>query len=309
MTSRTIVGALMMLCLTGVVSADWDPGDPFKMHFPQLPDLTPNGLDVLAGPGVHQLSPPPGGDIPPEKFLADDWLCTESGPVTGIHFWGSYLSDQQIMQSLDPADAFFSLVIYDNIPAPPGGFSQPGQPLWDTYVQPTSARLYATADEGFYDPNFDAIVGADTEVWQFNFDIPAADAFVQTEDEIYWLGIHHTFDLSSDGFVNFIDLTALQAIAPAGFGWKTSQDHFEDDAVWTDVSTFFTGGHVVPGAGTPWGELIYPSVHPFGGQSMDLSFVIVPEPAGCLLLLLGSGLFVIRRCRREHKPRLPDHDS
>ena len=32
------------------VRADWNLGQPFKMHYPQLPDLTPNGLDVLDGP-------------------------------------------------------------------------------------------------------------------------------------------------------------------------------------------------------------------------------------------------------------------
>jgi hypothetical protein len=286
-TTALIVG-LSVFCLLSDLSADWDPGDPFKMHFPQLPDLTPNGLDVLAGPAIHDFIPAVS-----EKFLADDWLCTQSGPVTGIHFWGSYLFDKQIMESMNPDDSFFSLVIYEDIPAPAGGFSMPGQPLWDTYIQPTNARLYATAEEGFYDPNIDAIVGTDTEVWQFNFDIPAADAFSQTAGEIYWLGIHHTFDLNGTGDVDGLDFLTLNAVKPAGFGWKTSQDHFNDDAVWTDVDTMFSAPHVV--AGGPWSELIYTSTHPFGGQSMDLSFVIVPEPTGCWLLLLGSGLFGLRR--------------
>lgn len=296
-TITSIVGlTLMMFCLTGDVSADWDPGDPFKMHYPQLPDLTPNGLDVLAGPLVDGSVIFP--DTIPEKFLADDWMCTASGPVTGIHFWGSYLGDQQVMASLDPNDSFFSLVIYEDIPATATSFSMPGAPLWDTYVQPTSARFYATADEGFYDPNRDEIIGSDTEVWQFNFDIPAADAFVQTAGEIYWLGIHHTFDVNRDGVVDGLDFITLNNVKPVGFGWKTSQDHFNDDGVWTDVSTIFTGGHVVPPAGEPWGELVYPSSHPFGGMSMDLSFVIVPEPAAGLLLLLASGLCgLLRRVR------------
>jgi hypothetical protein len=290
---KLIVGTLTVLMLSSAVVADWDPGDPFKMHFPQLPDLL-EGLDVLAGPLVDANTPP--DPFIPEKFLADDWLCTESGPVTGIHFWGSYLGDQQLMTSLDPNDSLFSLVIYEDIPATPTSFSMPGQPLWDTYVQPSSARLYATADEDFYDPNTDEIIGSDTEVWQFNFDIRPDMAFQQTEGEIYWLGIHHTYDVDGNGVVDGSDFLHLNSVKPVGFGWKTSQDHFNDDGVWTDVSTAFTiPGHVVPGAETPWSELIYPSAHPFGGQSIDLAFVIVPEPAGSLLLLMVAGLLYRRR--------------
>ncbi|MCJ7578787.1 MAG: hypothetical protein MUO91_10085, partial [candidate division Zixibacteria bacterium] len=44
-----------------------------KMHFPQLPDL--EGWDVYA---VYP------------KTLADDWKCSATGPVTDIHFWGSW---------------------------------------------------------------------------------------------------------------------------------------------------------------------------------------------------------------------------
>src|SRR5262245_12758426 len=70
-----------------VVRADWNQGDPFKMHYPQLPELTSTGLDVLAtaqGPGSAS----------PSKILADDWLCTFTGPVSDIHIWGSWLNDR-----------------------------------------------------------------------------------------------------------------------------------------------------------------------------------------------------------------------
>ena len=83
MSTRAVVGWLTLCSLTTAAWADWDPGDPFKMHFPQLPDLTVDGLDVMAGPALHPLIPPGG---PFERFLADDWQCTESGPVTGLHF-------------------------------------------------------------------------------------------------------------------------------------------------------------------------------------------------------------------------------
>lgn len=68
----TIVGLLAVPAL-----ADWAPGDGHKMHFPQLPDE--DGWDVKATDPL---------------CLADDWMCSESGEVTDIHFWGSWLDDQ-----------------------------------------------------------------------------------------------------------------------------------------------------------------------------------------------------------------------
>ena len=67
---------IVLLCvaaLAGPALADWDPEDGHKMHFPQLPD--PNGYDVSA------------------YCLTDDWTCSETGPVTDIHFWGSCQGD------------------------------------------------------------------------------------------------------------------------------------------------------------------------------------------------------------------------
>lgn len=290
MTRRMLAAFCVAVMVPAMsVRADWNPGDPYKMHYPQLPDLTPHGLDVLAGPSsattpaqVH------------EKFLADDWLCTSTGPVTDIHIWGSY--NQDIPLIANPSNTNFSLVIYDNIPAGVGGanYSRPGQPLWSAYVKPTATRIYATAQEQFFDPNLNAIVGTDTQVWQYNFLLPAATSFHQTAGNIYWLGVHHTFDLNGDGVVGIVDASILASRAPSAFGWKTSGvQHFEDDAVWTDVSTFGTANpHVVPVG--PWSELH----HPQGGESLDLAFVItgVPEPGTIVLLVIGGiGSLAVRR--------------
>ena len=126
---------------------------------------------------------------------------------------------------MDPLQASFSLVIFEDVPAGiDEPYSHPGAPLWSTYVQPTNARLYATAPEQFYDPNQNAIVGIDNEVWQFNFefDRSVGDVFFQEEGKIYWLGVHHTFDLNGDGVVDAADASSLIANFPAAFGWKTA---------------------------------------------------------------------------------------
>lgn len=48
---------------------DWFPGGPHKMHWPQMPDLSPAGLDV--------------SDV--GTVLADDFKCMASGPVSHSH--------------------------------------------------------------------------------------------------------------------------------------------------------------------------------------------------------------------------------
>jgi hypothetical protein len=69
---RKIIGILICMLMIGTTTiaiADWEPSDGHKMHFPQMPD--PVGWDV----NFHDF------------YLADDWRCSETGPVTDIHFW------------------------------------------------------------------------------------------------------------------------------------------------------------------------------------------------------------------------------
>lgn len=249
--------------------ADWDPGDPYKMHFPQLPDLE-NGMNVLA-------------TFP--KVLADDFLCIETGPITDIHIWGSWLFDQFPISDnglADPGAVSFHLSIHSDIPASqnPLGYSMPGELLWEHDFLPGefSHRRWATSTEDFFDPNLNQIIGFDTQVIQYNFLIdpdgtnPDFKPFEQIEGTIYWL-----------------DVTAM----PMGtdpdvlFGWKTSADHWNDDSVFTDI---------VSGDTLPWQELFDPRILPPNFQSLDQAFVITPEPGTmCVLIVGGIGALLRRR--------------
>ena len=72
------------------------------------------------------------------------------------------------------------------------------------------------------------------------------------------------------------------------FGWTTADvdgypepyagNHFEDDAVWGDYPD------------PNWQEI----QEPYSGKSLDLAFVITPEPGTLGLLALG-GLALLRR--------------
>jgi len=275
MRTLAIITAMVVSAFLAVpASADWDIDDDlFKMHWPQLPDLE-TGLDVRA-------------TFP--KVLADDFLCTQTGPITDIHIWGSWLGDEfptgpDGMQ--DPGNVTFRLSLHKNIPVQAGteDFSKPGEEIWHGFFSPGSYKWRVWArdlDEGFFDPNIPAgqnpIIGHDSMVIQYNFRVPdtAVQPF-QEEGNIYWLDV----------------MAILPPDQPTMtmFGWKSSLDAFEDDAVY---------GHVTPDGIllNDWQPLIYPFGHPYEGESMDLSFVIVPEPATMTLLLLGAAGLLYRKRR------------
>jgi len=99
--SRAPALVLLVLLLAAPTLADWDPGIPAKWI--QEPDLSPMGIDINCSPNV--------GDY----ILADDFLCTTTGPVTDSHIWGSWLSDY-LPFGQDPKDLRFVLSIHADIP-------------------------------------------------------------------------------------------------------------------------------------------------------------------------------------------------
>lgn len=200
----------------------------------QPPDLTPEGVDVNA------TSP---------FILADDFFCSQDGPITTIRIWGSWRFDQE-------APATFVLSIHDDIPAGQAApWSMPGNTLWLRRFPPGTYQYYPFSTgipEGFFTPPFEYIFPADTICWLYEFTIPAGEAFYQTAGKVYWLDVQ---------VLPQADLT---------FGWKTSPWHWNDDAVWA------LGQEPMPVPG-PWQELRYPPGHPFYPQSIDLAFQIEGE--------------------------------
>jgi hypothetical protein len=248
-------GLALMLAAFFAVSpiaglADWDPGDPYKMHFPQLPDPLGWDIDFMAG-SLNEV--------------ADDWLCTSSGPITDIHFWYSAFNDGP------SAIETIAVSIYSNDPGLPGSFSRPDQLLWGRTFTAADfvTRFYGTGDQGmaepkenFWDPNNHELY------YQANI-TDIANPFIQQQGEIYWLG--------------------LSVGVPAGgtqLGWKTSLDKYEDDAVYRDTNA-------------DWQELLVGGV----GPSLDMAFVVVPEPTTISLSALAVGLLLMTgRRMRETTP-------
>jgi len=258
--------------------ADWDPGDGHKMHYPQLPD--PNGWDVAATP----TGPAPGII----RHVADDWRCSETGLVDSIHFWGSWKNG--IVGTIDS----FYISIWLDDPAGPGGYFDDNpysMPLYrdedgnlgevwyyGVYPGEYTQRWYGAGDQGWYDPHDQTAIQSDhTDYYQYNVDCTwLPNPFFQEEDTIYWLMIQA---YTSDG---------------TEWGWKTSVDHWNDDATYYDSLVAVPPGYPHEGWMRPdWRELYDPLMP---DVSLDMAFVITPEPSALSLLVLG-GLLAIRRRR------------
>lgn len=251
----TIALLLAVLVAAGGVQADWDESQGHKMHEPQLPD--PFGWDVRITNSRREPTEPL------EWIVADDWKCSSSGPVTDVHFWVSW------MQDVEDAIENIHLSIHDDIPAVPGGpHSRPlNPPLWQRDFGPLefAIRDAGTGDQGWFEPGEDWRQFDHQNFYQINI-VEIPDPFEQVEGTIYWLDI--SVDLVGEG-----ELGKL--------GWKTSQNHFNDDAVYWDMIN------------QDWIELR----DPITNESLDMAFVITPEPATLSLLVLGA-MAVLRRRRK-----------
>jgi hypothetical protein len=246
---RVFLAFIVVLALAGPAMADWDPGDGHKMHYPQMPD--PYGWDVNA---TYYIA------------IADDWMCSGTGPVEDIHVWGSWRGD--LIDEIE----FFHVAIWSDVPDPDGDgplYSHPGDRLWhyDFYPGEWTERYWGDGVQGWYDPVMGEFFEEDHYgIYQYNFEV-IPDPFIQEEGQIYWLEVSAKLPLGSQ----------------AAWGWKTTLDHWIDDATW----------HEAPG-GLDWWEIR----DPITGESLDMAFVITPAP-GTLALLGVFGLLGCRRGRRE----------
>jgi hypothetical protein len=206
--------------------APWQPGDPYKMHFPQLPNLE-------------------GWNVWDPTVMADDWQCTETGPVSDIHFWGSW------MHGIEGKILNFEFRIYADIPASqsPTGYSVPGSMLWAYVTDNFNPVRRVGPPEGWYEPMTQQfLMGDHVTYYQYDIYIPEPNWFMQEQGRIYWLAIvaHVEGDPSL-----------------VKWGWKSSLDHFNDDAVW--------GINPMPMMPNEWMEMFEP---PAFQVSLDLAFVI-----------------------------------
>jgi hypothetical protein len=223
----------------GLTFCTWDTDDAHAMHWAQLPDTQATGIDVdLAG-----------------ASLAEDFVAAQNGPVTQIHFWGSFKDDKWPKLGVDSME--FEINIYANRPATSStSWDTPGELLWTGHVEPFRydvGEITSNVDEGWYEPTT-ALYGAANHkrVYQYNicFD-EDDDRFSMRLGTTYWVEI---VAVPSDD-------TTYQ------FGWKTSKRDLQTGAkaVWYNSTL-------------GWRAMNYPVGHPSAGKAMDLSLVVVGTP-------------------------------
>jgi hypothetical protein len=214
----------------------------------QLPDETENGIDIRIDDTDGIM-----------RTVADDFECTTTEPILDVHFWGSWKGDEKGQIRV------IHLSIHEDIPAEqsPTGYSMPGELLWEMDFYNYDETVYADVPgEWWWDPYTGELIPmADYVIWQYDIYIDPDVAFVQqgtqSDPIVYWLDIYVKLDPAVGG----------------EFGWKTSVDHWNDDAVYYQNDDPY------------WFELIYPPNHPYHGESIDMAFRITgedePKPAIC----------------------------
>lgn len=189
--------------------------------------------------------------------LADDFLCTNAGPITDIHLWGSWLNN------LPDYGATYTLAIWSDVPTNIDiTYSHPGTLLWAQPFGPGSYTICPDANlfEPFDNPDGTAM-GTTTNLYYICFNVDPANAFPQTGTQSrptnYWLSV------------------TVQPSTGNGqpFGWKSSTNIFNDRAVWSPVAFPPPTGSWIP-------------INPSSPTHVDLAFKITtltnnPPPVVC----------------------------
>jgi hypothetical protein len=211
----------------------------------QPPDTSENGVDIRCDRKDQ---------IP--RLLADDFNCTQTGPITKVTIWGSWKDDKKgVIDSIH-------LSIHSDKPDPDGSegpeYSEPNELLWSrdfSSAEFTEIPIDKYVEEWWWDPYMQMTPywPGDHQIWQYDINIPYYEAFVQQGDPnhpiVYWLDA-------------YVDINMIESPPEAEFGWKTSSQHWNDDAVRWDNEN------------SEWAELRYPSPHPYCPNSVDLAFAI-----------------------------------
>jgi len=217
----------------------WQPGDAYKMHFPQLPNEA--GWDVNATAPI---------------LLADDWQCSQTGMVKDIHFWGSWKN------GVVGRILYFVLSVRADIPANPPQvpYSRPGAPLWERDIAKfTVTQVDPPTLEGWYDPSTDQVLPNDHGAYfQYDICLDEPDWFGQEQGTIYWLNIS----------------AVVEDPQNTQWGWKSTLNHFNDDAVWLQGSQSTC---TAPDNGS--GTIDFPADCPYGTGS-DAFHIIDGLPPG-----------------------------
>ena len=200
----------------------------------QRPDMT-NGVNIVSAPVI----------IPPAATpvtVADDWLCLDGSPVSGIVFWGSYpgwMTGEPNPAVPAPGVDQFRIRIYSDHPAIiPGGWSRPDKLLYEVWTNEFS--------ETFVDS---ILLPSQEYERKYRYELKLPRVFRQEQDKVYWLNI-----------------AAVPLQPEFHWGWESSMDRWNDFAVqgfYEDESNWW------------WERVKYPGTD----EPVDMSFELITHQA------------------------------
>jgi hypothetical protein len=219
------------------------PPAPVKWSQPPVVATNPgNWYNGWNEPSVY------GNYILYTNIVADDWLCTNSRPVTDFHWWGSFLGwpyTNWINVQLPDA---FHLAIWTDVPTNANNpFSHPGEVIWTNIVSLGDPNLQITGVGYDLDPRTSCLNAE--ACFKFDYSLPSTNLwFPQSPGtNIYWLSIAAIYNGGYSG--------------PSPFGWKTRPHTTPppDDAVRVFTpsapmlyNTYYYGQPIEFPSGTGW---------------------------------------------------------
>ncbi len=204
----SMIAGIVLVGFCTVCPAHWKPSDGHKMHFPQTPD--PAGWAV----NLSHIA------------IADDFRCSQTGPITEIHFWISW------RDNLIDEVPWWDVAIFADYEGRPGeklwSFNdgviaveekpQPQQGWVDLCQVVTSENGSTTVDCG----NALLEEKPDNNSWCGLVNITnIQNPFIQEEGKVYWLVIYANVP-------HYDSLSYRPEV-----GWKTTDKNWNRLAHWT----------------------------------------------------------------------------
>ena len=185
-------------------------------------------------------------------LVADDWLCKDNRPITGIHWWGSFIGwTQPYLPAVVPSK--FHIGIWTDVPNgadPLHPFSHPGTLIWQNFCD-NWVWNFAGYDK---DPRPNG-QGQNEACFQFNQLLSQDEWFYQDGNKpngtVYWLSIAAIYPATVPG--------------PYPFGIMTRPHFYNDDAIRFGM---LLGNQWPPVIGSQW------------ANGMPIQFPEWPDPTG-----------------------------
>jgi len=199
-------------------------------------------------------------DTTRDPFVADDYRCLGSMPVTSIHWWGSHYGFVEPGTAPPVLPIGWKIGFWSNVPeGAVADYSYPEKMLWEVKVPADRVEVEEVGTDFYHDfypediaYQYTLYLGPNEVFWQ-------GDYLDDTKDDVFWLSIAAIYSP---------DIADI----PYPWGWKTRPWSWMDDAV-----RFTFSGSLEPGIVLDPID-ITPIKDPLYFESFDVAFELDTDP-------------------------------